>query len=116
MNYTFDILGISPILHFFNQQQEILQQKPRPRLEYVGTHKCALDTFIQSVETVAPAQGWEVDRVVDTVIDYWMKNSDSIQYWQQRLKDAGRENVLVARVADIKALQLTFDSLFDKPG
>lgn len=111
MTYSFDILGVSPLLYFFNQQQEILQQKERPRVEYVGTHKCTLDAFIQSVETVSPQRGWDVDDVVETVIDFWMNNSDKISYWRDRLKDAGKENLLVARVGDIKALQATFDAL-----
>ncbi|MBD1939257.1 hypothetical protein [Microcoleus sp. FACHB-68] len=114
MSYTFDILGVSPVLYFFNQQQEILQQQPRPRVEYVGTHKCTLDAFIESIETVSPNLDWEMPEVVDTVIDFWMNNSERIQYWRERLKDAGRENLLVARVGDVKSLQETFESLFGK--
>lgn len=110
MKYTFEILGVAPILSFFNQQQELLQQQP-DGVEYLGNRKCTLDAFVQSVETVSPNRGWDVDRVVDTVIGYWMHNSDSIQYWKQRLQDAGGENLLVARVGDIKSLQAAFESL-----
>lgn len=66
MKYTFELLGISPTLSFFNQQQELLQQQPAG-VEYLGNHKCTLDAFVESVETVSPNRGWEVDRAVDTV-------------------------------------------------
>lgn len=110
MEYTFDILGVSPVLHFFNHQQEHHSQAGA---EYVGAFRCTLDAFLESVETVPPKRGWELDEVVDTVINYWMKNSDSIQHWSQRLKDAGTQNLLVARVASIKALKVEFESLLE---
>lgn len=111
MNYTFEILGVAPTLCFFNQQQELLQQQQQAGVEYLGNRKCTLDSFVASVETVSPNRGWDVDRVVNTVIGYWMNNSESIQYWKQRLQDAGSENLLVARVGDIKSLQVAFESL-----
>lgn len=114
MKYTFDLLGVSPIVHFFNQQQELTQQKPTRRVEYVGTHTCTLDSFIQSVETVSPKRGWDVDDVVQTVIQFWMNNADKVHYWQERLQDAGQENLLVARVGDIKALKATFEAILEK--
>ena len=49
--------------------------------------------------------------MVDTVVKFWLHNSDSIQYWKYRLIDAGRDNLLVARIADIKGLKAEFDSL-----
>ncbi len=79
----------------------------------MGNHKCTLDTFIESVQTVSPQRGWNVDQVVDTVIHFWMNNADSIQYWKTRLEDAGQQNLLVARVADIKFLRNTFESLLE---
>ncbi len=110
MEYTFNLVGVSPMLSFFYQQQE-LNEKPTQGVEYLGNHKCTLDTFIESVEKISPKRGWDVDRVVDTVIKFWMDNTDSIHYWKARLEDAGSENLLVARVADIKALRNTFESL-----
>jgi plasmid maintenance system antidote protein VapI len=113
MKYTFEILGISPVLYFFNQQQKFIEKTPQLSIEYLGTHKCTLDALIESVE-ILPNRGWDLERVVDTVIDFWVNNSDSILYWKARLKDAGSENLLVARVADIKALQAEFEALFGK--
>jgi hypothetical protein len=113
MKYTFEILGISPVLYFFNQQQEIIQKTPQLNVEYLGTNKCTLDALIKCVE-ILPNRGWDLERVVDTVIDFWVNNSDSICYWKARLKDAGNENLLVARVADIKSLQAEFELLLGK--
>jgi len=110
MRYTFEILGISPVLYFFNQQQTV-QKTPRLGIQYLGTHKCTLDAMLQSVETVTPKLGWDLQRVTDTVIDFWVNNSDSIRYWKARLNDAGNENLLIARVADSKSLRAAFESL-----
>ncbi|MDJ1174064.1 hypothetical protein [Roseofilum capinflatum] len=111
MNYTFDILGVSPILHFFNHQQEKATEDPRQGAEYVATYECTLDAFLQSVEPVPPSRGWELDQVVDTVIHYWMNNAEGIQHWKERLDRAGNDNLLVARLADVKALKAEFNSL-----
>jgi len=48
---------------------------------------------------------------VDTVIQFWMNHSEGIRYWKARLNDAGKENLLVARVADIQSLKAEFESL-----
>ncbi|MFB2977555.1 hypothetical protein [Microseira sp. BLCC-F43] len=112
MSYTFEILGVSPILYFFNQQQE-RQQKQPTGVEYVASYKCSLDALIQSVENISPNQSWDLDKVVDSVINFWMHNSESIEYWKSRLQDAGRENLLVGRVADVNSLRTEFELLFD---
>ncbi len=112
MSYTFDILGVSPILYFFNQQQD--RQKKQPTgVEYVASYKCSLDALIQSVENISPHPSWDLDKVVDTVINFWMHNSETIEYWKSRLKDAGRENLLVGRVADVNSLRSELELLFD---
>jgi hypothetical protein len=111
MKYTFDIVGVSPVLHFFNHQQQNQQKSKTLGLEYVGSYKCTLDAFIQSVESVPPKWDWKMDEVVGTVIEFWMTNSESINYWKLRLMDAGNDNLLVARVADINAMKDTFEAL-----
>jgi len=111
MTYTFEVLGVSPILHFFNHQQEIIQKQLEPGVEYIGSYRCTLDSFIQSVETVPPKRNWDLDQVVETVVDFWMNNSEKIQLWKHRLEDAGHENLVVARIADLQALRATFESL-----
>ncbi|WP_414572561.1 hypothetical protein [Nostoc sp. CCY 9925] len=114
MKYTFDIVGVSPLLQFFNHEQHIWQQSSRQGVEYLGMHTCTLDTFLKSVESVPPQRGWNMDRVVDTVIKFWLNNSDSIRYWKISLSNAGKDNLLVTRLADITALQAEFESLLDK--
>ena len=111
MKYTFDIVGVSTMLHFFSHQQQSQENGARQGVEYLGTHKCTLDAFLETVEPVPSKWGWNMDEVVDTVVQFWMNNSESIGYWKSRLNDAGSDNVLVARVADMKALKSKFNSL-----
>lgn len=114
MKYTFELLGLSPVLDFFNHQQTLVEKRPSGGVEYLGSYQCTLDAFLESVETVPPKLGWNMDEVVDTVIQFWMNHSDCVQYWKERLKDAGKENLLVARVADIQSLQAEFEFLLNK--
>lgn len=114
MSYSFEILGVSPVLQFFNQQQEIMQQQSRMGVEYLGSHQCTLDAVLSLAETAAPRRGWPVDRVVDTVIQFWLQNADRIHYWKHRLEDAGNQNLLVARLADFQALKAEFELLLDR--
>ncbi len=110
MKYSFEIVGVSPVLSFFNHQQEI-QAHPHPGAEYLGTYQCTLDAFIESVESLPMRRGWHLDQVVDTVINFWLNNAEQIGHWKQRLRDAGTQNLLVARVADLDALRAEFESL-----
>ena len=114
MAYTFEILGVSPVLYFFNHQQDLGQQTPASGVEYIGSYQCTLDALIQSIEPVPPDHGWDLDRAVDTVIDFWLSNSDRIRYWKRRLNDAGEHNLIVSRLADFTSLKSEFESLLDK--
>lgn len=114
MKYIFDIVGVSPVLQFFNHQQQGLQEPLQEGIEYLGTQRCTLDAFLESVESVPTKQDWNLDQVVDTVIQFWLNNSERVGYWKARLSDAGADNLLVARVADIKALQAQFELLLGK--
>jgi hypothetical protein len=114
MKYSFDILGVSPVLQFFNHQQQSLQKSQNQGVEYIGSNTCTLDALLESVEPVLPKWGWETDQVVDTVIQFWLNNSESIHYWKRRLRDAGRDNLLVTRLADVEALRSEFESLFSQ--
>lgn len=113
MSYIFDLVGVSPLLDFFTQQQTIQKQTTNLDLEYVGSYTCTLDSFLESVETVSLQKTWEMDEVVDTVINFWMKNEEKVSYWTERLEDAGNQNLLVARVGDIEGLRGTFESLIN---
>lgn len=114
MEYTFELVGVSPILSFFNHQQEIEQHTPRQRAEYLGAYRCTLDAFLDSVKALPPERQWNLDGVVDSVVSFWLNNAEQVGHWNQRLREAGAENVLVARVADFRALQAEFESLLGR--
>ncbi|MFN6566011.1 hypothetical protein [Dendronalium sp. ChiSLP03b] len=114
MKYTFDIVGVSPIWHFFNNQQQNIQKPYNQGVEYLGTQKCTLDALIETVEPVPVKWGWNSEQVIDTVVQFWLNNAETTRYWKARLNDAGQENILVARVADIAALQAEFETLLGK--
>jgi hypothetical protein len=114
MKFTFDIVGVSPVLHFFNHQQQNSQQVNNLGVEYISTYICTLDAVIESVEPIPEKWGWDLDEVVGTVIKFWMNNAESVGYWKSRLNDAGNDNLLVARVADVNALQAEFEGLLGK--
>ncbi len=114
MKYAFDIIGVSPVLHFFNQQVQNGKSQPTQGVEYFGTYACTLDAFIETAESITPKMSWNTDEVVETVISFWMNNSDSIRYWKSRLQDAGKDNLIVARLADIKSLQSEFELLLNQ--
>lgn len=109
--YTFDIVGVSPVLSFFNQQQDILQKNLSTGVEYVSSFECTLDALIRSVETVSPQHQWHLDEVVGTVVNFWMHNSEMIHHWKDRLQDAGKDSLIVSRVADINSLRDEFELL-----
>ena len=113
MKYSFELLGVSPILYFFNQQQLLIEKHPHKGVEYLGSYKCTLDAFIESVETVPSKTDWNFDEVVDTMVNFWLNNSDLVQFWKTRLDDAGKESLLVARVADIKGLRNQLEYLLE---
>jgi plasmid maintenance system antidote protein VapI len=110
--YTFELLGVSPVLDFFNHQQKLSRRSYRSGVEYLGVYQCTLDAFIQSIETVPPERGWRLDRAVDTVVNFWLGNVEAVRHWKQRLEDAGEQNLVVARLGDVRSLQAEFEQLF----
>jgi plasmid maintenance system antidote protein VapI len=116
MKYTFELIGISPVLSFFNYQYERQFDNQQKRAQYLATHRCTLDAFLDSAKIVSPEQGWQLDRVVDTIINFWLNNADQVRHWRHRLEDAGKENLLVGRVADFEALKSEFEFLLRQDG
>lgn len=111
MSYWFDLVGISPVVDFFHHQ---VNRPANQGPAYLGVKTCKLDAFLTSLEPIPATRGWNLDEVVDTVVAYWVANESAIRYWRDRLIDSGEQNVLVARVADAKALQLQFESLLGR--
>jgi plasmid maintenance system antidote protein VapI len=112
MEYSFELVGVSPVLSFFKHQQA-MQQRQHTGAEYLGSYRCMLDALIESVEGIPMRQEWNLDRVVDTVINFWLNNSEKISHWKKRLDDAGTDNLLVARVADLDSLKIEFEALLN---
>ncbi len=108
--YKFDIIGVAPVLYFFNYQQT--QEHMQTGVAYVSSYECSLDALIKSVEGVAYDQNWDMDVLVRSVLDFWLDNWDSVKYWKLRLQDAGEGMVLVGRVGDDRALRKELEVLF----
>jgi hypothetical protein len=115
MQYAFNILGVSPILSFFSQQQQIIHTQPDRGVEYLGARKCTIDEFIASIDELPQKHGWDINDVTNTMIQFWIDNADSIDYWKSRLADAGKDNLLIARLANLQGLQQEFEYLLDRP-
>jgi hypothetical protein len=56
---------------------------------------------------------WNWDEVIATMINFWLKHEDSIKHWQLELKNAGKENLIVARVANFDVLRTELQNLLD---
>lgn len=115
MAYTFEILGISPVFSFFTHQQDTLHRKPATGVAYLGSSQCTLDALLAEVESVVPDRPWDLDTAVDTVVRFWLQNADRVHYWKRRLDDAGIQNLLVSRLADVQSLQAEFEGLLERP-
>ncbi|MDJ0581098.1 hypothetical protein [Crocosphaera sp.] len=112
MNYFFDIIGTTSVLNFFNYQQQIEQNKKRGSA-YLGSYKCSLDSFIESVDKIPKKQNWDWDDVVGSIVNFWLKNEDKVRYWQNNFNPTDLDTVIVARVGEIETLRCEFESLLD---
>ncbi|GAB4339993.1 MAG: hypothetical protein Fur0042_00310 [Cyanophyceae cyanobacterium] len=111
MDYTFEILGVSPLLYLFDLQSSQPKGANDLAVEYVGARHCTLDAALRAVEPIAPKRGWDWERLRRTAVEAWMQKADSISYWKQRLEDAGRDDVLLVRVAESRDLRLVLEGL-----
>ncbi len=109
MKYTFEILGVLPLLQLFNHQQTLRQSSVSRGVEYIGCHHCTLDAFLAPIEGMSHKQEWDLDRLVQTVIEFWMTHPENIQLWKHRLDAASGDTVLVARVGHLQALRQEFE-------
>ncbi|MBR8829262.1 MAG: hypothetical protein DSM107014_15420 [Gomphosphaeria aponina SAG 52.96 = DSM 107014] len=112
MFYTFDIIGVAPVLNFFYYQQQ-LEINPQRSKAYLGSYQCSLDSLIQSTELIPQKPNWEWDRVIDTIVKFWLTHEESIRNWKHELETLGEENLLVARVANVESLRTEFESLLE---
>lgn len=109
MIYTFEIMGIQPLLNLFTHHAD--RSEDHQGAEYLWAQRCALDAFLDPLESLMAKRGWDLDRMVETVIEFWVNHPGSIDVWKDRLQDAGQNNVLVARVSSLGSLRQEFERL-----
>ena len=112
MSYTFELLGITPILDFFNHQQTLISDPYSLRAEYLGVHQCKLDRILKELQSVPTERNWDLDTVSQVVVDYWIGRAKTIRYWSDRLEDAGSSCLLIARISDVHSLRHEFERTF----
>ena len=110
MSYNFEIIGITPVLTFFNYQQE-LETSPQRSKAYLGSYDCTLDAFIESTEMIPQKPQWNWDEVIETMINFWLKNEETVKQWQSELNNIQKDNLIIARVANFAALRTEFEQL-----
>ncbi len=111
MSYNFEIIGITPVLTFFNHQQQVANNRDRSKV-YLGSYQCTLDAFIESTNLIPEKPLWDWDEVIETTIDFWLQHEEDIRYWKQELKQTSQDNLLIARVANIEILRQELEQLF----
>jgi hypothetical protein len=111
MSYTFDIIDIVPVLSFFDYQQQT-EQNPNRSKAYLGSYQCTLDAFIQATKMVQKKPDWDWDRVVESMVNFWLKNEHNIRYWQDKLESTDRENLIIGRVVNFDRLRTELEYLF----
>ena len=110
MNYTFDILGVTPVFTFFNYQQEV-ENNPRRSMAYLGSPECTLDGLIQATELIPDKPDWDWDAVVKTMVNFWLHHESNIQTWRREMASFCEATLLVARVANTQILRQEFEAL-----
>lgn len=112
MSYNFEIIGVAPILTFFDYQQTLEIDRQRSKT-YIGSYYCTLDSFIESTEMIPAKPQWNWEEVMQTMVNFWLKHEGDIRHWQQELKQAEANSILVARVANFDSLRSEFEEIFD---
>ena len=110
MSYNFELLGIAPILTFFNYQQEVENDPHRSKV-YLASHQCTLDAFIESTKIIPQKPQWNWDEVIETTINFWLKNEDDIKHWRCKLADTSEDILLIARVANFDVFRSELEQL-----
>jgi hypothetical protein len=113
MSYSFDIIGIAPMLQFFQHQQRVETTRKRSQA-FLGSYCCTLDAFIEATEAVHRKPDWDWDAIVGTIVAFWLSQDTDIRHWKQQLAIAqGDQNLIVARVVNYDSLRHEFETLFD---
>ena len=112
MSYSFDLVGVAPILDFFEYQQRVEQQPQRSKA-YVGSYICTLDAFIEATEMVYQKPDWDWDAVVAQIVKFWVTQEEKVSHWGKTLAMAQESSLVIGRVANVDSLRGEFESLMD---
>jgi hypothetical protein len=110
MSYSFDIIGVTPVLDFFYYQQDV-EQNPKRSKAYLGSYQCTLDGFILATEMIPKKPNWNWDQVVNSIVKFWLNHPEGVQKWKNELETLGDNNLIVARVANMGWLRYEFEEL-----
>lgn len=111
MSYSFDIIGVSPVVQFFQYQQQVEQTRDRAKA-YLGSYDCTLDSFINSTERIWQKPDWDWDAATREIVNFWLKHEEKIKQWKLELNEIAGDHLIVGRVANIDCLRSEFESLF----
>jgi hypothetical protein len=111
MSYTFDFIGVAPVLDFFYYQQKV-EQNPKRSKAYLGSYECSLDGFIQSTELIEQKPDWNWDQVVESIVKFWLNHPSTVNHWKHQLETVGNDNLIIARVANVDLLKSELEHLF----
>jgi hypothetical protein len=112
MSYSFDIIGVSPVIQFFDHQQREEQHPDRSKA-YLGSYCCTLDAFIEATEAIHRKPDWDWDAIVSTIVEFWLSQESDVRRWKRELESAaGESNLLVGRVVNYNRLRSEFEALF----
>jgi hypothetical protein len=113
MSYSFDIIGVTPVLHFFNHQQRV-EVDPCRSQAYLGSPVCTLDAFINATEVIYRRPDWDWDAIVNKMVEFWLNQEEDVRHWKQQFESAnGHDNLIVARVVNYDCLRHEFEGLFE---
>lgn len=114
MSYSFEIIGIAPVLQFFNQQQQLATQAQLSQA-YLGSYCCTLDGFINAAEQVHPKPDWDWDAIVAKMVEFWLSREVDVRHWRAQFSLAeGGGHLIVARVVNYASLRREFEQLFER--
>jgi hypothetical protein len=114
MAYSFELLGVTPLLDFFNYQQKNEQNPHRPKA-YVGSYVCTLDSFIDAMDMIPKKPEWNWDEVVESMVKFWIQHEETIRLCELELTENKQEEpqLVIGRVANLEALRHEFEYLFE---
>ncbi|HIK44724.1 MAG TPA: hypothetical protein IGR64_07510 [Leptolyngbyaceae cyanobacterium M65_K2018_010] len=113
MSYSFDIIGIAPVLQFFNHQQRV-EAHPNRSQAYLGSYCCTLDAFIDATEVVHRKPDWDWDAIVNKIVEFWLNQEADVRHWKYQFESTqGEDNLIVARVVNYDRLRHEFEGLFE---